>query len=94
MKLELQPGQPLALTMLGQTAQGAVEAQLLSVSGRRMTLAAAATAVPGSAVQIESPSYVILAEVISAHPSSNTLVLHIRQVLQTEAIEYIRQQWT
>lgn len=93
-KLELKPGEPVTITILGQTAQLPAEAQILAVSGRRMTISSPLTASVGVAVQIQSPDYVVLAEVLTVQAGSEALVVQIRHVLRTNELEYIHQQWT
>jgi hypothetical protein len=59
-----------------------------------MTVLTELSAEPGAPVQIQSPDSIILAEVVTRQVLPGTLVLHIRHVLQMDAITYIRRQWT
>ena len=94
MESDLQPVGPVSITILGQSAETMVPAQIVTTSGRRMTVTTELVAEPGAAVQIQSPEFVVLAEVLARQSVTGTLVLQIRHVLEMDAIAYIRRQWT
>jgi hypothetical protein len=84
----------MSITLLGQQVESTAPAQIVATAGRRITVVTELAAEPGAAVQIQSPEFVVLAEVLVRQPASSTLVLQVRHWLATEAIAYIRQHWT
>ena len=94
MESEHQPAETMSITLLGQHAASTAPAQIVATVGRRITVVTELAAEPGAAVQIQSPEFVILAEVLGRQAASSTLVLQVRHWLATDAIAYIRQNWT
>jgi hypothetical protein len=94
MPSELQSGEVVSLTILGQPeAQPTAPARIVSTAGRRITASTELPVELGRAVQIQSAELLILAEVIAIQAAPGTIVLQVRHALQTNAIEDLQQQW-
>jgi hypothetical protein len=59
-----------------------------------MMLAADVEVPVGSIVKVQSPEYLVLAEVFSVQDTHRTLILQIRHVLKLLDIDRISQRWT
>jgi hypothetical protein len=93
MPSELQSGEVVSLTILGQPEAQPSPARIVSTSGRRITASTELTAELGQPVQIQSTELLILAEVIAVQAGSGTIVLQVRHALQTNAISDLQRQW-
>jgi xanthine/CO dehydrogenase XdhC/CoxF family maturation factor len=97
MKMEFDPQQPVSVTLLGSGENHTVlAARIVSTSGRRMTLVCDLAAPPGAPVKVETPEYLVLAEILSVqntHDTEATAVLRIRHALKNRDIDQVRQKW-
>ena len=85
----------VSVTLLGDGVETPISASVLSLSGRRMTLAIDVEAPPvGATIKVQSPEYLVLAEVSGVQDSHRTLILQIRHVLRRSDMERIAQRWT
>ena len=100
MKMHFDSEESASVTLLGPGHHhGSLTAQVLSSSGRRLTLTCAPGAfitvpTPGTPVKIEWSGYLILGEVVTFQEAVHTIALRIRHVFRNEDVEHIQQQWT
>jgi hypothetical protein len=93
MPSELQSGEVVSLTILGQPEAQSFPARIVSASGRRITASTELPVELGQAVRIQSTDLLILAEVVAVQGAAGIIVVQVRHALQTDAITDLQRQW-
>jgi len=89
MHLDFEPGQTARLTLLDTGT--IASAQLMSITGRRMSVLAEIE-LRGGTVRLDWPDYIVVADVAGSLPDG-TVLLTVRHALRTADIELIRRSW-
>lgn len=94
MKLELHHRVAATATILTSDATGgSSHAEVLSISGRRLSLICDLAVPVGTPLQIQFLDYLLMAETVTLQDSDRVMVLQIHNALRLPDIEQIRQKW-
>jgi hypothetical protein len=92
-KIELDPKQPVFVSVLGSAGSVETAASIVSIAGKKMLLASELRLEAGTPVRVRCSPYVVLAETQSHNEADHQLILLIRHVVRDEDIEEIRSRW-
>jgi hypothetical protein len=93
MKMDLGPDSAAFVTLLTDEDERPWPAEIVSVSGRTLTILCDLTAPVDTPVRIESPDYVFLAETLTSDAAHRKMVLYIRHVFNINDVDHMRQKW-
>jgi hypothetical protein len=92
--MQFDPEESASVTILAPTGSGtSATARIMSISGRRMSIACDIPAHRGTTLRIQWSQFCVLGEVLSVHDADGVLMLRINHALKTSEIEHMRQKW-
>jgi|tagenome__1003787_1003787.scaffolds.fasta_scaffold20982856_5 hypothetical protein len=94
--LNFEPGSEqheCVITVLGTLPEQQLRAEVVSVSGRSITVRSDEALPDTGALKLEWAEQIILAEIVTSGRPDNTTVLRIRHALRISDVEEIRRRW-
>lgn len=93
MKMDADPAHPAFVTVLGAKGDHRYPSQVLTVSGRLISMAGEIAIPVGMPVKVEWSQYLVYGEIMSVQEADQTFVVHIRHALTKADIEQIQEKW-